>query len=237
MPMTALFLACLTGTLGLLATGHVRGRLAGGAHRRPEDPPSPVPRFGWLPWVAAVGVAVPAALGAPLLQAAAEGHRPGLPVVLLGCLGVMAVVAGATASAIDLDVHRLPDRLTLPAAATCLLVLVGVAAADGAWDDLRRAVLAAMTLGVGYCTLSFLTAGGIGLGDAKLALSIGLFTGWLGWGPFLLAAWGAFAVGALVAVVLMVAGRATRATQLPFGPSMVCAAWATWVLTLAPVPG
>ena len=26
-----------------------------------------------------------------------------------------------------------------------------------------------MALGLGYCTLSFLTAGGIGLGDAKLA--------------------------------------------------------------------
>ncbi|WP_374927838.1 prepilin peptidase [Kytococcus sedentarius] len=234
MPMTSAFLACVTGTLTLLLSGRLRGRLAAGAHRRPTDPPGTVPRFGWLPWVAAVGVAVPAGLAAPLVQAAADGERPALPVMLLGVLGALAVVAAVTAAAIDLDVHRLPDRLTLPSAALCLAVLTAVAVHLGHWGDLRRAVLAAVGLCLGYGVLSFLTAGGIGLGDAKLALSIGLLTGWLGWGPFLLAAWGAFAVGAVVALALMAAGRATRATQIPFGPSMVGAAWAVWVLTLVP---
>ncbi|WP_462418107.1 prepilin peptidase [Kytococcus sp. Marseille-QA3725] len=233
MTTTAAVLACVCGVLALLVGERIRSRLAAGVHRRDTDEPDPVPRFPWLPWACALGAAVPAAVGTPVVQVAAAGSRDGLPVVLSGLLGGTVVLVGAAASAIDVDVHRLPNRLTLPTAAVVLTVLALVALVTGDWSSFTRAVLAAASLWAAFWVLAFLTAGGIGLGDAKLALSTGLLTGWLGWGPFLLAAWGAFAVGAVAALVLMFLGRATRTTHVPFGPSMVLATWACWVLTLA----
>lgn len=232
MPLTSVFLLGLVGVVGLYVTDRVRRRLADGAHRRAGDGDRPVPRFAWLPWAGALGLGVPAAAAGDLLHRAADGHVPAGPVVVLGLLSAAAVLAGLTASAIDLDVHRLPDRLTLPAAAVTLAGL-GLATALGApLADLRRALLAAVALGVVYLVLSFLSGGGIGLGDVKLALPVGALTGWLGWGPMVLAAWGAFALGAVVAVAMLVARRATRRTHLPFGPAIVLAAWGVWVATL-----
>lgn len=228
----AAVVACSLALLGLAVGARVRVALAAGHHRRPTDDPAPLPPFAWLPAAVGLGVAVPGALASPAWQDALSGERPGVPLLVLALVGAAAVLAGAVASAVDLDVHRLPDRLTLPAATTAAALLALATATGEPVGSLVRALTAGLVLGGVYLLLSFLTAGGIGLGDVKLALAVGTLTGWMGWGPFLLAAWGAFAVGALWAALLMVLGRATRRTHLPFGPAMVVSAWATWCLWL-----
>jgi leader peptidase (prepilin peptidase)/N-methyltransferase len=54
---------------------------------------------------------------------------------------------------------------------------------------------------------------------------MGMVLGWISW-PALL--WGAvlgFVIAALVSLALLAARRATRKSDVPFGPSMLAGAW------------
>jgi leader peptidase (prepilin peptidase)/N-methyltransferase len=159
------------------------------------------------PWLAraSVRLAAPGAAGRPspartaittavlvlLLTGAtvAAGARPAL--VALGWAAGAAVVLGA----VDLAVHRIPDRVTYPAAGVCAAALVVDAAVTGSWDALVRALLAAAASG----------------GVAAL--------GWLVVRVFL-----GLVVGSIAAVVLLATGRAGWRTALPFGPPLLTGA-------------
>ena len=65
---------------------------------------------------------------------------------------------------------------------------------------------------------------GLGAGDVKLAGVLGLYLGWLGWPTLVLGAFAGFLAGGLVSLALLAARRATLATRVPFGPSMVAGA-------------
>ena len=109
-----------------------------GGHRREGDE-GPLPRATWLvPLSALVGGAL----------AGTWSDQPALAVVL-----VLASVVLLLLCAVDLDVHRLPDVLTGPAFVGVLLGLLVVALATGAWGTWRRAVLAALVLGLVYLVL------------------------------------------------------------------------------------
>jgi leader peptidase (prepilin peptidase)/N-methyltransferase len=63
----------------------------------------------------------------------------------------------------------------------------------------------------------------MGLGDVKLAVLMGLFLGW----PNILAALIlAFFVGAVVGIGLMITGRKTLKSKIPFGPFLVLGTFA-----------
>ena len=127
------------------------------------------------------------------------------------------------ATAIDLEHRIIPNRLTLPLPFVLLVLLVAAAAVDGAWIDLRRGAIAAIALPAGMLALSEgfrLLRGqvGIGMGDIKLSVSLGLVLGYLG--GFELVAFGYATVisAVLIAVGLVVTGRARLASRIPFGP-------------------
>jgi leader peptidase (prepilin peptidase)/N-methyltransferase len=80
-------------------------------------------------------------------------------------------------------------------------------------------------LGVGL--LLYRRADVFGLGDVKLAFLIGAFSGF----PLSLRALIAgVVVGGVFGIVLVVAGRSTRAT-MPYGPALAVGAYLTWLLT------
>lgn len=122
---------------------------------------------------------------------------------------------------IDLEQGVLPDQLTIGGAMVVLLYLVATGHSSlltpypllnfdhWLWGGLVSVGL----LGA----IVFVTRGkGMGLGDVKLGLLIGLT---LGGTAALVALWAAFVLGALVGIGLVLAGRARwRGTQLPFGP-------------------
>lgn len=123
---------------------------------------------------------------------------------------------------IDLAVHRLPDRLTLPAAAGTWLLL-GLAALTGAgaapW---LRAIAAGLGLALFFATTTLLLGNrGFGIGDAKLALSAGALLGWYGWSVPVLGLLLALTLSGLVALALLVSRRAHWSSHLPFGPYLV----------------
>lgn len=148
---------------------------------------------------------------------------------------VVAAVAGAALGVVDARTHRLPDAVTLPAVVVVglLLGLAAVAADDGA--RLVRAAAAAAVLGGAHLLLHLVHRRGLGLGDVKLAVLLGLPAGWTGWDAVWWAGVLPFLLGGLAALALVVARRATRHTALAFGPWMLAGAAAA--LSLARLGG
>ncbi|MFF4283558.1 prepilin peptidase [Streptomyces kronopolitis] len=118
---------------------------------------------------------------------------------------------------VDSAVQRLPDALTAPAAVGTLVLLAG-AAAEGEPGSLPRAVAVAVAAGVLFTAFAL---GSMGLGDAKLAVSLGALLGWRSWQ----AAWAglvlAFTLGALFAVFLLLVQRRSRKSTLALGPALI----------------
>ncbi|MEV6395159.1 A24 family peptidase [Streptomyces sp. NPDC051907] len=150
--------------------------------------------------------------------AAATGARPELAVWLL--LAPFAVLLAV----VDLNVHRLPDHLTLPlaAASAALLGLAALLPAHaGSWTT---ALLGGLALGAGYLLLFLIHPAGMGFGDVKLALSLGIALGWHGWAVLLVGAFAGFLLGSLYGVALIALRRAGRKSAIPFGPFMILGA-------------
>ena len=144
----------------------------------------------------------------------------GMLVVLLYLMAVTVALA-----LIDLDTHRLPDRIVLPAYVVLAVLLTATSAVTGDWWALLRASVGAASLFVVYLGLALAVPGGMGLGDVKLAGVLGLVLAYLGWGPLAVGAFGGFALGAIFAIGLVAARRARRGSGIPFGPWMLAGAW------------
>ncbi|MEV5630318.1 prepilin peptidase [Micromonospora tulbaghiae] len=132
---------------------------------------------------------------------------------------------------VDVLAHRLPDRLTWPAAAGTW-ALLGVAALTGpGTDPWIRAVLAGLVLGGGFAATTLLLGRrGFGLGDAKLALGAGALLGWYGWPVLVAGLVLAVTLAGLAGVVLLAARRVRWSGHLPFGPFLVLGTAAALVL-------
>lgn len=132
---------------------------------------------------------------------------------------------------VDAATRRLPDVLTLPSypIAAALLGAAAPFTADGG----ARYLQAVATMGVLwllYAAQWFALPGRFGFGDVKLIGVLGLYLGWFGPAVTVLGLLTIHLIGAAVAVALLIARRARRDSQIPFGPSMVAGALAviTW---------
>ena len=66
---------------------------------------------------------------------------------------------------------------------------------------------------------------GMGFGDVKLAIFMGLF---LGYPKIIVAFYIAFVVGAIVSLILIIFKKATKKTQIPFGPFLILGTFVAW---------
>ena len=142
---------------------------------------------------------------------------------------------------IDLDTHRLPNAVVLPAYLVAGVAFTAVALLEGEWDAFLRAAIGMSALYAFYLALRLIRPAGMGGGDVKLAGVLGIYLGWLGWGALVVGAFAAFLLGGVFGIALIVAGRAGRRTAIPFGPWMIAGAWvgilagqavATWYVGL-----
>ncbi len=123
----------------------------------------------------------------------------------------------------DLDTKLIPNRILGPATilASGLLIVGGFISGGG--SGLIRASVG----GVAYFGVMFLLAliarGGLGFGDVKMSFLIGAFTGYLSLGHVVVAGVGAFLLGGVVALGLLVTRRSSRKDAIPFGPFMTVA--------------
>jgi leader peptidase (prepilin peptidase)/N-methyltransferase len=162
----------------------------------------------------------------PLVEAATGALFAGVAVRfsdqprLLAAYLAFAALAIALAL-IDLDVRRLPNVLVLPAYPVLAVLLV----IGGDGEALLRALIAAAALFAFYFLIALAAPGSMGFGDVKLAGVVGGMLGYLSWGALLVGAFGAFVLGSIVGVGLMMRGSADRKSAVPFGPFMLLGAW------------
>jgi leader peptidase (prepilin peptidase)/N-methyltransferase len=135
---------------------------------------------------------------------------------------------GVALTLIDLDVNRLPDAIVLPSygVAAALLLLADLAP-DGAFDGgaALRALVGAAAMFAFYFLLMVIRPGGMGFGDVKLAGVLGLYLGWFGWGALVVGSFGAFLLGGVFSIGLLLGRRAGRKSRVPFGPWMIAGAF------------
>jgi len=85
--------------------------------------------------------------------------------------------------------------------------------------DLVHAIIATIAVAGFFASLWVLTKGkGMGLGDAKLMIPLGLI---LGWPNVLLSVFLAFITGAIFGVGLIVTGKRKLKQAIPFGPFLI----------------
>jgi leader peptidase (prepilin peptidase)/N-methyltransferase len=145
-----------------------------------------------------------------------------LPAALPAYLYFAAI--GIALTMIDVDHKRLPDAIVLPSYAVVAVLLTVASIGSEDWWALGRAGIGAVGLFAGYLVLALIYPAGMGFGDVKLAFVLGAVLAYLSWEAFGVGAFGGFLLGALGGIVLMVAGRGTRKSTIPYGPYMIAGA-------------
>jgi leader peptidase (prepilin peptidase)/N-methyltransferase len=132
---------------------------------------------------------------------------------------------GVALAVIDIQHRRLPDALTLTSYPVTL-VLLGLAALGtrGGGHHLADALIGMIAAGLLYLLLALIYPSGMGWGDVKLAGLIGLYLGWFGATVLLAGLLAGYLLAALTGIALLVTRRATRKSQIPFGPFMLAGA-------------
>jgi leader peptidase (prepilin peptidase) / N-methyltransferase len=82
-------------------------------------------------------------------------------------------------SVVDLYHYRIPDRITFPALVASLAIMAAVAVGYGEPGAIGWALLGAVVFFVALLVPHLISPAGMGFGDVKLALLLGLFLGWL----------------------------------------------------------
>lgn len=114
----------------------------------------------------------------------------------------------------DLKYGIIPDKIVFPAIAVNLVFLISQYP-----NILISHILSAVGAFVFFLAIFLFTRGrGMGFGDVKLALLLGLF---LGFPNIVFALYAAFLTGALVSIILLVAQRKKLKEAIAFGPFMV----------------
>jgi leader peptidase (prepilin peptidase) / N-methyltransferase len=163
-----------------------------------------------------------------------------LSVVLCGFVGwrvglrwdlpahLLIAAMGATVILVDARLHKIATRLVYPVAAL-VAVLLGVAVmADGSggfrFGDLGRALLCGFAAFAFIWILGLISPAGMGDGDARLVLSLGMLLGWHSYRLSYLGLLVGFLLGSVFGVMLIVIKRGNRKTQIAFGPYLVAGA-------------
>ena len=198
--------------------------LGTGAYRLEDevDRPLPGPR-------AALAVAVPVLWGVLAWRLGGLSHGAALPAYLL------LAWAGVALLWIDVDVHRLPEGLTLPVIPVLVVLLAVASATTGDWGALLRAVLCGAAGWLVYAVLAFVVPGGLGLGDATLGGLVALPLGYLGWGVPIVGFVVAYLVSGAVALVGLATRRLSLRSHIAFGPFIVVGALVALLVRFQPV--
>ncbi len=170
------------------------------------------------------------------LQAAIIYGATGAPLLLLQTLWIVAFSCFLIMTLIDLRLGIIPDELTI------FLVLLGIGTTviannsvhiEGSffgqyaayfgihtpfwWNHVFGAIFGGVFLGA----LWLVTRGkGMGMGDVKFAVPLGLL---FGWPDVLFLVVFAFVIGAVVGVIAILLKRKTMASSVPFGPFLAVA--------------
>lgn len=139
--------------------------------------------------------------------------------LLLGGIGF--AVCAVALSFSDLREHRLPNRIIYPWAGSVVVLLLPTSLLLGEPLASLRALAAALAWGGVFLLVRLIAPPALGMGDVKLAVVLGLYTGFFGWATVLAAVVLSFLLGGLASTALLISGRGTAKTAVPFGPFLL----------------
>lgn len=132
------------------------------------------------------------------------------------------LVAFVALAVYDLKWFLLPDRIVFPLMGLTAVLIVGRLVLGGGWEQAFGSVTGAVMIW-GLFYLIHRISGGewIGFGDVKLALVLGaLAAGIL---PAFVVLFIASLIGVVASLPLVISGKASRKSHLPFGPMLIAA--------------
>ncbi len=174
---------------------------------------------------APIAIRYPAVELLTAISFAAVGARIGAEWEVLGFLLFTAVLISV--SAIDLEHYIVPNRIVLFAIATSLPLLGLIAIFNDQVSDMKDAALGSVLAAGALFLIHLAYPRGMGMGDVKLALILGLYLGWLSLGHVLLGIFLGFLFGSLGGIALIATGLRTRKQHIPFAPFLAGGAMAT----------
>lgn len=133
-----------------------------------------------------------------------------------------------TVSVIDLQLLRIPDRITFPTLAIAVPLVLALSLYRDASGAFESALVGSFAYFMLLLVPHFIYPKGMGFGDVKLALVMGLYLGWVGWspgyptiGPIRLVLY-ALILGCVIGVVFGVVAQLVtrRRGAFPFGPAL-----------------
>jgi leader peptidase (prepilin peptidase) / N-methyltransferase len=130
----------------------------------------------------------------------------------------IAFVGGLIAlAAVDLERYLLPRAILYPTLALAVGGLLLAASVTDHWVRLGVAALCGAGAFGTFFAIHFVRPAWLGFGDVRLAALLGLALGWMGPWYLVIGFMIANLAGAGVGIGLMLAGKATRTTALPYG--------------------
>jgi leader peptidase (prepilin peptidase)/N-methyltransferase len=135
-----------------------------------------------------------------------------LPAFLLFFAVLLAV------SMIDLEHYIVPNRIVFPTLAISVPLLALAALLEDDWGAFATAVIGSLLASNALLLINLVNPRGMGMGDVKLALVLGLYLGWLGLDVVALGIFLGFLLGAVIGVLLIALRIRSRKDHVPFAP-------------------
>lgn len=161
-----------------------------------------------------------------------SGNAADLVAGLLLLVGGAAFSLCGTALAfIDIQQHRLPNRIVYPWAGLTLILLVLITFLTGDLLGLGRSLAAGLGWAALFLAVRLIHPPSIGMGDVKLTAVLGMYTGFVGWEVLLVGVALSFLLGGVVSLWLLLTKRVSSSSRIAFGPFLVLGAAAALVLS------
>jgi leader peptidase (prepilin peptidase)/N-methyltransferase len=121
-------------------------------------------------------------------------------------------------SAIDLDLHIIPNRIIYPTIFASIPLLAIAAALNDDFESLENALIGGAAAFAALFVIHLVSPAGMGFGDVRLSFVLGLFLGWLSLSHVLIGIFLGFLLGAFIGVALVATRIRSRKDAIPFGP-------------------
>ncbi len=199
----------LPGLLAGIAARHVVRRLVFEYRTHSPSPPTLVPEL-----LSVAGFVLAGWIGGGGFRVAA--------ICWLVTFALPAVLVDATA-------QRLPDILTWPCLTGVVALSLAQAAATGSLATGVRTVIAGIAVAGAFLLLALLAD--VGIGDVKLAASLGVVLGYVSWHAVAAGIAAGFCIAGLQATAMLLVQQRGVSARVPLGPALLAGGFLALVLT------